>query len=85
LGLLALGLALAFYDTWRVLRHRVKRALDVGVRHYLAGLAFLPLSLGALLAAEPLRAGLWFGLGFLGLVVSGMLYKIVPFLVWTQR
>lgn len=85
LGLLALGLALAFYDTWRVLRHRVKRALDVGVRHYLAGLAFLPLSLGALLAGEPLRAGLWFGLGFLGLVVSGMLYKIVPFLVWTQR
>lgn len=85
LGLLALGLALAFYDTWRVLRHRVKRALDVGVRHYLAGLGFLPLSLGALLAGEPLRAGLWFGLGFLGLVVSGMLYKIAPFLVWTQR
>ncbi|MER3480264.1 MAG: hypothetical protein C4327_07205 [Meiothermus sp.] len=85
LGLLALGLALAFYDTWCILRHRVRRALDVGVRHYLAGLGFLPLSLGALLAGEPLRAGLWFGLGFLGLVVSGMLYKIAPFLVWTQR
>lgn len=85
LGLLALGLALAFYDTFRILRHRVKRALDVGVRHYLAGLAFVPLSLGALLAGEPLWGGLWFGLGFLALIVSGMLYKIVPFLVWTYR
>lgn len=85
LGLLALGLALAFYDTGRILRHRVRRALDVGVRHYLAGLAFLPLSLGALLAGEPIWAGLWFVLGFVGLVVSGMLYKIVPFLVWTHR
>lgn len=85
LGLLAVGVGLACYDTFRILRHRVKRALDVGVRHYLAGLAFLVLALLALLAGQALWAGLWFGLGFLALVVSGMLYKIVPFLVWTYR
>jgi hypothetical protein len=83
-ALLLLAYGLALYDTRRILGHRMKRELDVGVRHYLAGLFFLGLALLALPFA-PLWAGVWFVLGFVGLVVTGMLYKIVPFLVWTHK
>lgn len=83
--LVGLGIGLALYDTWNLLRQRNKRALDVGVQHYLAGLAFLLLSFGALTVGQYLVAGLWFSLGFVGLIISGMLYKITPFLLWTHR
>ncbi len=82
--LLLMAAALALYDTYRILRNRMKRALDIGVRHYLAGLGFLALALLALPVA-PIVSVLWFALGFVGLVVTGMLYKILPFLVWTHR
>ncbi|WP_243026638.1 hypothetical protein [Thermus albus] len=82
--LLLLAYALALYDTWRILKNRMKKTLDIGVRHYLAGLFFLGLALFAL-PFNPVWAALWFGLGFVGLVVTGMLYKILPFLVWTHR
>lgn len=75
---------LALYDTHRILKNRMKRPLDLGVQHYLAGLAFLGLAL-LTLPFRPLAAAYWFALGFVGLVVTGMLYKIVPFLVWTHR
>lgn len=82
--LLLLAYALALYDTGRILKNRMKRTLDIGVRHYLLGLFFLGLSLVAL-PFNPVWAALWFALGFVGLVVTGMLYKILPFLVWTHR
>ncbi|WP_126201580.1 hypothetical protein, partial [Thermus scotoductus] len=82
--LLLLSYALALYDTWRILKNRMKKALDIGVRHYLLGLLFLGLALLAL-PFNPVWAALWFALGFVGLVVTGMLYKILPFLVWTHR
>ncbi|GAB5602665.1 hypothetical protein FJNA_11900 [Thermus sp. FJN-A] len=82
--LLLLAYALALYDARRILKNRMKRALDIGVRHYLAGLFFLGLSLLAL-PLSPGVSALWFALGFVGLVVTGMLYKILPFLVWTHR
>ncbi|MDM7324854.1 MAG: hypothetical protein P3W93_007715 [Thermus sp.] len=82
--LLLLAFALALYDTGRILQNRMKKVLDIGVRHYLLGLFFLGLSLLAL-PFNPAWAALWFGLGFVGLVVTGMLYKILPFLVWTHR
>lgn len=83
--LLALGVGLGAYDTLNLLKHRNKRALDVGVSHFMAGLAFLGLALGALLWQNLSLAGWWFGLGFVGLAVTGMLYKITPFLLWTHR
>lgn len=82
--LLLLAYGLALYDAYRILKNRMKRALDIGVRHYLAGLFFLGLALLAL-PFHPVAAALWFALGFVGLVVTGMLYKILPFLVWTHR
>lgn len=84
-GLLWVGLALALFDTWKILVHRHKKSLDTGVQHYLAGLGFLLLSATALGLGHPFVAGLWFALGFVGLVVTGMLYKITPFLIWTHR
>lgn len=81
---LLLAYALALGDTLHILRHRVKRALDLGVRHYLLALGFLGLALLAF-PFRPVWAVAWFGLGFLGVVVAGMLYKILPFLVWTHR
>ncbi|MFN3390765.1 MAG: hypothetical protein ACK40N_03300 [Meiothermus ruber] len=84
-ALLWAGLALAMFDTWNILAHRNKKALDIGVQHYLAGLGFLLLCAGAFGLGHSLVAGLWFALGFVGLVVTGMLYKITPFLIWTHR
>ncbi len=83
--LLGLGVGLALYDTYRILKHRTRRSLDIGVQHYLAALGFLILALGALALGRPIPFGVWFVLGFLGLVITGMLYKILPFLVWTHR
>jgi uncharacterized protein YggT (Ycf19 family) len=82
--LLLVAYALALGDALFILRHRMKRALDLGVRHYLLALGFWGLSLLAL-PFRPAWAVAWFGLGFLGVVVAGMLYKILPFLVWTHR
>lgn len=84
-ALLAVGIGLALYDTYAILRHRNKRFFDVGVRHFMAGVGFLSLAWVALVLRRYELAGLWFVLGFVGLVVSGMLYKILPFLVWTHR
>ncbi len=83
--LLAVGVGLGGVDLWRILKRRTRRALDIGVRHYVAGMGFLVLSLGALAAGNVLVAGTWFVLGFVGLVTTGMLYKILPFLIWTHR
>lgn len=81
----------------RLVRARQRRALDVGFRHtaasfvYLAGAAVV----GAALALAPLqppwreRLALAYGLlalpGFVGSVIVGQLYKILPFLVWLHR
>jgi len=84
-ALLVLGIGIAGYDLLNLLRHRNKRVLDVGVQHFLAGAGFLLLALGAFVFQRYWLAGLWFGLGFVGLIVTGMLYKITPFLIWTHR
>jgi hypothetical protein len=83
--LLAISYCLAVADAALIVRARTKRPLDVGVRHYLLALAFLGLSGLAFLGGQPVTGGVWFLLGFLALVVSGMLYKILPFLTWLHR
>ncbi|HWG84328.1 MAG TPA: hypothetical protein VNT60_02505 [Deinococcales bacterium] len=83
--LLAAAYLLAATDTALILRARTKRPLDVGVRHYLLALGFLGLSGLAFLSGHPMAGGAWFLLGFLAIVVTGMLYKILPFLTWVHR
>jgi hypothetical protein len=78
--------------TARALHRRKRRRVDGSVRFWWAGLACaplaLPLALGALLGADPRWS---VGLGFIvvwgsaGLIVHGMLSRIVPFLVWFHR
>lgn len=94
-GLLIGGGALAFIVQARLyFRHRVKRALDPGLR--LAGIAVLFLLLGLILAPIALLRGLAapsLMVGYLTTVIIGGFslfvvahyYKIVPFLVWYHR
>jgi hypothetical protein len=94
-ALLLTGLGLYALELCAILHARKRRSLDWGVKSFLTALCLLPL-LGALACilswpALPLNAftgQLENVYGFLGLVgvislaVIGMLYKIVPFLVW---
>jgi len=78
----------------QLLRARRRPALDLGMRYALVAFGFLALSLLlGLIAATGLAPGLkqtpgptaiiWFGLfGFVGSMILGMMYKIIPFLFW---
>ena len=89
--------ALALYgcELRAILRARKRGALDWGVRHFLTAVAMLfPLSVLAVVLAWPglpvteftgrLESvyGLLGFLGFVSLAIIGMLYKIIPFLIW---
>lgn len=91
-GLLSLaGIAFAGL-TLRLQQRRRRRVFDASLRFWRVGLLSLLLAagLGLILPVLPeawqARAGLLAGglflLGFAGSVVIGMLYKIVPFLIW---
>ncbi|HEV2456051.1 MAG TPA: hypothetical protein VGY98_17440 [Verrucomicrobiae bacterium] len=90
-------IALAIYgvEMIGILRARKRRAVDWGVRYFLTAIALLaPLSLLACVLSWPrlplntFTGQLENAYGFLGLIgvvtfaVIGMLYKIIPFLVW---
>jgi cbb3-type cytochrome oxidase subunit 1 len=92
------GLALYGLEIRAVLRRRTRRVLDWGIRSFLTAITMLvPLSGLALvlcwpgLPATALTTQLENAYGFLGLIgvvgfaILGMLYKIVPFLVWFHR
>lgn len=84
LPLLLLAALLMALDARNLIAKRVKKQLDVGVRHYVVGLVLLIASV--LLALFNLwTMALTLFAGFLLLVITGMLYKILPFLVWLHR
>lgn len=89
------GLALYGAEIRAILRVRNRRALDWGMRYFLTALVlFVPLSILALalswsrlpVTALTMQLENVYGLlalaGLVGLAILGMLYKIVPFLVW---
>ena len=89
------ALALYGWELRAILRARKRRALDWGVTYFLTALAMLlPLSAVAVVLCWPnLPATQFTGqletvyglLGFTGFVsfaILGMLYKIIPFLIW---
>ncbi len=89
------ALAIYGWEIIAILRARKRRALDWGVRYFLTAIALLaPLSLLALVLSWPhLPLNTFTGqleniYGYLGLIgvvslaVIGMLYKIIPFLIW---
>jgi hypothetical protein len=89
------ALALYGWELTAILRARKRRGLDWGIKYFLTAIALLlPLSVLAVVLSWPgLPLNTFTGqlenlYGFLGLIgvitfaVMGMLYKIVPFLVW---
>jgi len=89
------GLALYGVEMAAILRARKRRALDWGVKYFITAIGLLaPLSVLALVLSWPglplngftgQLENLYGFLGLLGVIsfaVIGMLYKIVPFLVW---
>jgi hypothetical protein len=89
------GFVLYGWEIITILRTRNRRTLDWGMKYFLTAIALLvPLSILALVlswSGLPLTAftmqlenvyGLLALAGLVGLAILGMLYKIVPFLVW---
>ena len=81
----------------QIFRRRMQRRTDVAWRHSATAFFYLAASvaLGGVVALAPLGAPWWdrlhlgYGLlalpGFVGTIVVGQLYKILPFLVWLHR
>lgn len=76
----------------RALRGRKRRIIDSTLRYWQTGIACAPLSLASLavFTFHPefrwlMAFGVLFLLGFAMSILSGMLYKIVAFLVWLHR
>ena len=93
--LLLVALGLYGWELAAILRQRKRRALDWGIKYFLTAVALLcPLSILALVLSWPrlplnvLTGQLENLYGFVGLLgvisfaIVGMLYKIIPFLVW---
>ncbi|MFZ5823563.1 MAG: hypothetical protein ACOY94_04410 [Bacillota bacterium] len=82
------GVAIYGVDMAGIIRRRRRPELDLGMRYAMVSFGFLVLALPTMaLGAGPLPemavAGAWFFLpGFVGSMILGMLYKIVPFLYW---
>ena len=92
------GLTLHGLEVTAILRARKRRALDWGLTYFLSAIALLlPVSLLGIVLAWPklpvtmLTSQLENVYGFLAFVgvvsfaIMGMLYKVVPFLVWYAR
>ena len=92
------ALAIYGWELTAILRARKRRALDWGIKYFLTAIVLLlPLSVLAVVLSWPgLPLNTFTGqlenlYGFLGLIgvitfaIMGMLYKIVPFLVWFGR
>ena len=77
---------------WRMLLKRKRKIVDTTLRFWQIGLLAFPLSLLCLASQlfwpdERLlfAFGLLFLMGFTATITNGMLYKIVPFLIWFHR
>jgi hypothetical protein len=96
-GAAVVGVVAFVLQVRAIYRRRTQRRTDVAWRHTASSLVYLGLAagLGAALAlvsvGEPwfdrlhLAYGLFALVGFIGSIVVGQLYKIVPFLVWLHR
>jgi cbb3-type cytochrome oxidase subunit 1 len=92
---IVVGLALYGFELVAILRARKRRVLDWGIKTFLTAVGFLfPLSLLALVLSWPSLPlngftgqlenlyGFLALVGFISFALIGMLYKIIPFLVW---
>lgn len=75
-----------------IARKKGRREYDIWFRSLAVAYLSLALSLGCLIFALTggddrawILSGWLFGVGFLGFMITGHLYKIIPFLVWFER
>ncbi len=87
-----MGIGFYIYQIYSIYKLTVRKEMDVWAKSMLFGFSSLILSviLGVIYlfgATTPwLHASVWFFmLGFIGFLITGHLYKIVPFLVWFER
>lgn len=81
--LLSAGAVFHLLEVSTLHRGRLRKRLEPPVWRYVYGHAFLPVALVFLVAGQPAAAAAAFLVGFVGLAVSGMLVKILSFLIWT--
>jgi hypothetical protein len=92
-AMLIIMAAVGFYfrQLYEMAMSRAKVVHDIWAKSMYVGfgslmLSWLFIALSFLGVSELLRAGLWLLLvGFMGFLILGNFYKIIPFLVWFQR
>lgn len=88
-----IGIGLYIYQIYIIYKLTVRKEMDVWAKSMIFGFSSLIASLIlAVLSFLPkadevwLHSSLWFFMvGFIGFLINGHLYKIVPFLVWFER
>jgi hypothetical protein len=88
-----IGIGLYIYQIYIIYKLTVRKEMDVWAKSMIFGFSSLIASLIlAILSFLPkadevwLHSSLWFFMvGFIGFLINGHLYKIVPFLVWFER
>jgi len=85
-----IGTILFSSRVYRILAKRKRKAIDATMKFWWFGLAFFPIAL--LIPWLPISTekidtlfGQFFLIGFAVSITSGMLYKIVPFILWFHR
>ncbi|RUM70144.1 MAG: hypothetical protein DSZ07_03040 [Sulfurovum sp.] len=87
------GIGFYIYQIYIIYKLTVRKEMDIWAKSMIFGFSSLMLSLIlAILSFLPnadevlLHTSLWFFMiGFIGFLINGHLYKIVPFLVWFER
>ncbi len=92
LALLALSILVHLYQISLIVRHRIRKERDIWFRSMVVAYGALAFSLLGLFfgwindhESLVLASATLFAVGFLGFLISGHLYKIIPFLVWFER
>lgn len=95
--LILAGLIMFSYQVVLIMKGRMRKGLDVGLRHALFSYAYIPVAaiLGVIISLSNIdhemrqRIILIYGFtvlfGCITLLIIGMMYKIVPFLVWFHK
>ena len=88
-----IGVAFYIYQIYIIYKLTVRKEMDVWAKSMIFGFSSLILSLFfGLISFIPQSSEIWlhtsvwfFMIGFIGFLINGHLYKIVPFLVWFER